>query len=438
MGFSYDSAATKDEHALLGDKGLIPNIPMSSSDDANSTTKSGVANGTIELTNKDKQKQDISTLNRDTNNTLNKLGEIFDKDTVQERQELAGLFGELAYNEIHKLAEKNGWKDGSAEKNALHAAVGGIMSKLTGSGFISGASGAMVNEMVQNELKKIDDPALHQWASAAVGATISSIVTGNAQIGASTAASGTKNNVLNQTQYDFYVDRLENESESRNSKGTIINIYNATKEQDDAQQLNLINALNDNGFCERLDEALINNPELNTFEGIVVYGKDIHGNIIDARDSKNRINIINKDTALLDTIAQNIVTSVPAAGKSYLEQQTMNVKNIESLSASPMYKALKKAGKTVDIIVFGGNIYTDLTSYDNWQDRTIAIVCDAGAIGIGKAGGAISGAIVGTATANPVVVAIGSYTGAVAGGPLGAEISSKLKNKYINIKNRGN
>ncbi len=45
------------------------------------------------------------------------------------------LFGELAYNEINKLADKNGWYEGCAAKNALHALVGGIMSELTNSGF---------------------------------------------------------------------------------------------------------------------------------------------------------------------------------------------------------------------------------------------------------------------------------------------------------------
>ena len=45
------------------------------------------------------------------------------------------LVGEMADNEINKLADKNGWHEGSAEKNALHALVGGIMSELTNSGF---------------------------------------------------------------------------------------------------------------------------------------------------------------------------------------------------------------------------------------------------------------------------------------------------------------
>ena len=79
---------------------------------------------------KENQKQDLKNLNRDTKNSLNKLGEIFDKTKIEERQELAGLFGEIAYKAVGDLAIKNGWKEGSAEKNALHALVGGIMSEL--------------------------------------------------------------------------------------------------------------------------------------------------------------------------------------------------------------------------------------------------------------------------------------------------------------------
>ena len=101
------------------------------------------------------------------------------------------------------MAEKNGWKDGSDEKNALHAFVGGIMAELGGSDFTSGASGALINEMVQEKLGEVfeDDPAMHQWASALIGGVISEIASGNAQAGASTAASGTKNNYLNHEQF---------------------------------------------------------------------------------------------------------------------------------------------------------------------------------------------------------------------------------------------
>ena len=93
-------------------------------------------------------------------------------------------------------ADKNGWQDGDPEKNALHALVGGIMSELTGNGFLAGASASAINEMVQKKLSEqfAGEPDKHQWASAIIGGIVSQLVSGNAQAGASTAASGTKNN----------------------------------------------------------------------------------------------------------------------------------------------------------------------------------------------------------------------------------------------------
>jgi hypothetical protein len=158
------------------------------------TTKSAIANGTVEV--KSNPNQDISNLSRDTSGALNELGKIFDKETVQEKQELAKVFGEEAYEEVHKISVANGWDEGSPQKIALHALVGGIMSDLGGSSFTSGAVGAGVNEAIQKQLSKITDPDLHQWASVIVGAAAAKTVGGSAQAGASTAASGTKNNMF--------------------------------------------------------------------------------------------------------------------------------------------------------------------------------------------------------------------------------------------------
>ena len=51
--------------------GLAPNLSMPAKGDANSTTSSAVAPGTIEI--RENPTQDISALSRDTNNALNKL-----------------------------------------------------------------------------------------------------------------------------------------------------------------------------------------------------------------------------------------------------------------------------------------------------------------------------------------------------------------------------
>ncbi len=106
---------------------------------------------------------------------------------------------ELAFEEIHKLSVKNGWKDGDPKKIALHALVGGIMSELTGSGFTAGAEGAGFNELVQKELSKITDPAIRQWASYIIGSA-----TGTT--GRIVAIYGTKYNDLNEDPNSIYTE----------------------------------------------------------------------------------------------------------------------------------------------------------------------------------------------------------------------------------------
>nr|WP_304261044.1 hemagglutinin repeat-containing protein [Phascolarctobacterium succinatutens] len=195
----------KNNDAEYNEKGITPDIGMPAGGEAESKTKATISEGTIEIRDKDKQKQDIEKLNRDTKNSLNKLGEIFDKTKIEERQELANLFGELAYNEIHYM-------DGSNKQKALyHAVVGGIMSKLTGGDFLAGATAAGINKLVIEEVKKAAnyDPDKMQWVSAVLGAVVAEFVSGNAQAGASAAASGTKNNYLNINEYQNYLDALD-------------------------------------------------------------------------------------------------------------------------------------------------------------------------------------------------------------------------------------
>ena len=176
------------------DAGVTPNIGVGAKDDAESTTKATVSEGEIEIRDKENQKQDLKNLNRDTKNSLNKLGEIFDKTKVEERQELAGLFGEIAFNQIHYMK-------GTKEQKALyHALVGGIMSKLTSGDFLAGASATAINKLVIGEIEKIagKDSAMMQWLSAALGGVISEVVSKNAEAGAGAASSATKNNDLDQ------------------------------------------------------------------------------------------------------------------------------------------------------------------------------------------------------------------------------------------------
>ena len=183
---------------------------MPAKGDANSTTRSAVARGTIDI--RENPTQDLSALSRDTANSLNELGRIFDKQKIEEQQELAKVFGEEAFRLAHNLPD-----DGSGRKVAVHAIIGGIMSQITGAGFASGAIGAGVNEAIIGEIKKIKDPGTAQIVSAIVGAAAAKAVGGNAGAGAIAAASGTKNNWLGKEQETF-VEELSEALESQDQE----------------------------------------------------------------------------------------------------------------------------------------------------------------------------------------------------------------------------
>ena len=182
----------KNNDAEYNEKGITPDIGMPASGEAESTTKAAISEGTIEIRDKENQKQDVNKLNRDTANSLNKLGEIFDKNTVKEKQEFAGLFQEFAHNYIGDLTGKIR----QDEKAALNSFVDGLISAWTNGNFLAGASGTALIESMQNELEKIKDPGLKQIAAGMIGALAGELVNGDAQTGASSAVSTEKYNEM--------------------------------------------------------------------------------------------------------------------------------------------------------------------------------------------------------------------------------------------------
>ena len=96
---------------------------------ASSTTQSAISDGILTV---DGKEIDTKTINTNTENTLHQLDKIFDKMKIEERQELARLFAKNAFEEVHRLSDKYDWKDGSAQKVALHAAIGEIAVQLAG------------------------------------------------------------------------------------------------------------------------------------------------------------------------------------------------------------------------------------------------------------------------------------------------------------------
>ena len=198
IGVSY---SPNNKSSKLNQRGLTPNLTPTVKDKTDSTTKSAVAEGTIHITNKEKQKQDIARLNRDTKNSLNQLQEIFDKTKVEEKQELLGMLEKYGNQAIHTYAESKGWKDGSTEKMLLHGAFGALMGDMAGGSVPATALAGGATEYVMGYLtkEKGEDwvqkhPDTVQWIAAGVGTGLDSIADG-ASFGADIAVNSVKWNL---------------------------------------------------------------------------------------------------------------------------------------------------------------------------------------------------------------------------------------------------
>lgn len=112
------------------------------------------------------------------------------------------MFGEEAF----KLVGGLGLKEGSPEKTAITTLVGGITSKLGGGDFASGAVGSGFNQLLINELAKIKDPALLQWATFITSSVASKLVGGDGLTGGSVSISDIRNNFLSHPHALYNVD----------------------------------------------------------------------------------------------------------------------------------------------------------------------------------------------------------------------------------------
>ena len=197
-GISYTNGAGIPLNAL----GLLSNMVPTVKDKAGTTTTSAVSQGTITITDKENQKQDIEKLNRNTEDSLNKLKEIFDKTKVEEKQELIHMMNIVGNQIIHEAADHYGWKEGSTEKLLLHGAIGALTGTMSGGNTLSGAVSGSVNEFALAYMEKTKGrnwmdthPDTVQAISTALGAVAGSL-TGDRNTGAYTAQMGAKWNYL--------------------------------------------------------------------------------------------------------------------------------------------------------------------------------------------------------------------------------------------------
>ena len=206
VAFSATTRTGQEDRRKLNERGLYPEVVSTVKGRAESTTKAGISAGSVIIREGEKQIQPVKQLNRDTTNSLQKLATIFDKEKVQEKQELVNELSKVGNRAIHELAARKGWQEGSNEKILAHSIFGGLLSSLAGgkiaTGTLAGGVGEYVNGRILAAKGKAwveKHPDLVQAISAAVGSAVGA-VTGESSIGSNVSLGGTKWNELKEVQ----------------------------------------------------------------------------------------------------------------------------------------------------------------------------------------------------------------------------------------------
>ena len=151
--FGDIKSKSKDElNKIYKELGLMPTGGLGANGKSTSVTKSAISDGII---TKNGHIVDVKMLNNDIEHSLNTLQVIFNRKSIEEKQELANLFSINANEAIHQIAKHEGWKDGDPRKIALHALFGGATSSLGGSNFSEGAYVGGLTEAMMPELEKM-------------------------------------------------------------------------------------------------------------------------------------------------------------------------------------------------------------------------------------------------------------------------------------------
>ena len=276
---------------------------------SDSTTKSAVSEGAITITDKEHQKQDISDLNRDTKNTLNQLEKIFDKEKVQERQELATEFAKLGAEKIGDIAKEKNWAPNDPRRSLLHGLLGGISAKLGGNSILSGAASGATMEGLQPMLDTFlkDHPEMREEVASLIGYTTGKLLGGDGETGSAVAWNGTKFNWLSHEQMQEYRNKLKEAEENGNT--------------DEVEYYKKKIELQDNYAENLLHDYIIDHPDIGKIDGkpFVIMGVNASGVLV------ARANIPLDVKNMIEEKAQQKIDEV--MGKDYYDYKGMEAFN---------------------------------------------------------------------------------------------------------------
>ncbi|WP_247423038.1 hemagglutinin repeat-containing protein [Ralstonia pseudosolanacearum] len=197
------------------------------SGNASGTTRSAISAGTVVITDNAGQvaktgkdaETTVAGLNRDTAHANDgAIGKIFDQKKVEEQQEIARLQAQvvqqvapLLYRQVGNFLEKQP----TEVRVAVHALVGGLISRAMGGEFAAGAVGAGVATLVMETLgKELDNSdalrklspgdrkALMQLVSGAVGGIVAGVASGSSSAAAAAGATSQMAEQFNREQHE--------------------------------------------------------------------------------------------------------------------------------------------------------------------------------------------------------------------------------------------
>lgn len=221
-GISAGGATGQDSHGgQMFSGGGVPLIGIEASDNASGTTQSAIAAGNITLRDKENQQQDVADLSRDTDNANGHIDKIFDKEKIEEQQELAAVFGQMANQYAGDLGAEMGWAADGPEKAAIHGVIGAIQASFGGGNALAGglagmgseAFGQLVNNYLSSntQLGASEKGAITQWAAAIMGSAVGGVVGGRngAQSGAAASLDSVRNNFLKHGDPEKFAEKLK-------------------------------------------------------------------------------------------------------------------------------------------------------------------------------------------------------------------------------------
>ncbi|WP_363800456.1 hemagglutinin repeat-containing protein [Lysobacter firmicutimachus] len=190
--------------------GVTPGLPLNQKDHTSSTTRAGIADGSVIVGDG----SGVGIARGTTQLQHDGLKSIFDERKVMETLEMTQVASQVGMTAAGDLADRMGWEEGSKEKAILHGVVGAGIAALGGGDALAGMSGAAANQLAFPAIKRALEAQGGEEGSAEfntylqlASATIGTVAGGAS--GSVAALAGTQFNYLTHQQLEDLKEELK-------------------------------------------------------------------------------------------------------------------------------------------------------------------------------------------------------------------------------------